>query len=185
MAYHHGNLHSELLSRAEEVLVESGVEALSLRSLARDLGVSHAAPARHFRDRQALLDALAVEGFERLGGDLTAAVAVEGDFQERVLAAAKAYVGFAIAHPALLDVMYSRKHGETDDVRAASDACAAILLGLFADGGQGVEDPERFAVLLLAALHGIADLAGAGAFPSGHDPQDVVVDLVGRLIRAG
>ena len=63
MAYHHGNLRQALLERAAQVIAESGVEALSLRALARDLGVSHAAPSRHFPDRRALLGELAKDGF--------------------------------------------------------------------------------------------------------------------------
>ena len=60
--YHHGNLREALLVQAMTTLREGGVEALSLRELARAVGVSHAAPRRHFPDRQALLDALAERG---------------------------------------------------------------------------------------------------------------------------
>ncbi|WP_329139338.1 TetR/AcrR family transcriptional regulator [Streptomyces sp. NBC_01476] len=72
--YHHGNLRAELLAHAERMLDESGQDGLSLRELARAAGVSHGAPRRHFADRQALLDALAAEGFERLRGELDAAM---------------------------------------------------------------------------------------------------------------
>src|SRR4029077_19283475 len=65
--YHHGTLRSTLLAAAERTLAEGGVPALSLRELARQVGVSHAAPRRHFPHKQALLDALAEDGFERLG----------------------------------------------------------------------------------------------------------------------
>ena len=65
--YHHGNLRSALLAAAERTVRERGVQDLSLRELAREIGVSHGAPRRHFPDRQALLDALAESGFERLG----------------------------------------------------------------------------------------------------------------------
>ena len=68
--YHHGDLRAALIARAAEVVVADGVGALSLRELARDLGVSHGAPSRHFPDKQALLDALALDGFERLRVDL-------------------------------------------------------------------------------------------------------------------
>src|SRR5919202_1039639 len=71
--YHHGNLRSALLAAAEGALARG--EELSLRSLAREVGVSHAAPRRHFADKQALLDALAEDGFERLGAALAAATA--------------------------------------------------------------------------------------------------------------
>ena len=56
--YHHGNLAEDILQRAAEVIAEEGIEALSLRSIARDLGVSHGAPNRHFKNKAALLSAL-------------------------------------------------------------------------------------------------------------------------------
>src|ERR1700759_2357082 len=77
--YHHGNLRTALLAAAEDTLRERGVQALSLRELAREVGVSHAAPRRHFEARQALLDALAEAGFERLGSELRAAAGAAGD----------------------------------------------------------------------------------------------------------
>src|SRR2546423_10657820 len=77
--YHHGSLRAALLERAEQVVTERGVHALSLRELAREVGVSHGAPRRHFAGRQALLDALALEGFERLGRALRAALDGAGD----------------------------------------------------------------------------------------------------------
>src|SRR4029079_6082122 len=93
--YHHGNLRAALLEQAELTVRERGVEDLSLRELAREIGVSHGAPRRHFSDRQALLDALAQSGFERLGAELRAAIDAAGeDFRARLQAAATAYVHF-------------------------------------------------------------------------------------------
>ena len=66
-SYHHGNLRAALLAAAEDTLARRGARDLSLRELAREAGVSHAAPRRHFVDKQALLDALAEDGFNRLG----------------------------------------------------------------------------------------------------------------------
>src|SRR6476661_9098645 len=87
--YHHGNLRTALLEQAERTVRERGVQELSLRELAREIGVSHGAPRRHFADRQALLDALAQVGFERLGAQLRAAVGAAGDdFRARLHAAA-------------------------------------------------------------------------------------------------
>src|SRR6201992_4354102 len=71
--YHHGNLRTELLAAAARPVRERGLGALSLRELAREAEVSHAAPRRHFADRQALLDALAEAGFERLADEVSAA----------------------------------------------------------------------------------------------------------------
>src|SRR5277367_2560745 len=87
--YHHGNLRAALLDQAERTVRERGVQELSLRELARDVGVSHGAPRRHFADRQALLDALAEVGFTRLGAELRAAVEDAGeDFEAQLRATA-------------------------------------------------------------------------------------------------
>ena len=63
--YHHGNLREALLEAAEKALETDGAKSISLRELSRELGVSHTSPRRHFADKQALLDALALRGFER------------------------------------------------------------------------------------------------------------------------
>ena len=119
--YHHGDLRAALLTRAEETLREKGPAALSLRELARDLGVSHAAPSRHFKDKQALLDALALVGFERMGEALDASQATADEtFADRLGALARSYVGFATANAELLDLMFSIKHDPT-----ASEALVA------------------------------------------------------------
>ncbi|MFJ4770823.1 TetR/AcrR family transcriptional regulator [Streptomyces uncialis] len=184
MAYHHGNLRAELLARAEEVVATDGADALSLRSLARDIGVSHAAPGRHFPDRLALLDALAVEGFGQLDRTLEAAISGGGTFENRLNRTALAYVGFATEHPALLELMYARKHRDpTVDLRAASDAAARTLLSLLADSGAAIDDPERFGVILLACLQGIAALAAGNSLPPQHHPDRLVADAVQRLLR--
>src|SRR4051794_41205879 len=100
--YHHGNLRAALLRCAERTVRETGPGGLSLRELARQVGVSHAAPRRHFTDKQALLSALAQDGFERLGRELREAMDAAGpDFEPRLLAFAQTYVRFATRHAAL------------------------------------------------------------------------------------
>lgn len=100
MAYHHGNLREALLERAAIVIAESGVEAVSLRGLARDLGVSHAAPSRHFSDRRALLAELAKDGFRRSAEEMAAGADAAGpDPVARYRALGRAYVRFAREHP--------------------------------------------------------------------------------------
>src|SRR5919106_6099117 len=106
-AYHHGNLRSALLETAERTLARRGASELSLRELAREVGVSHAAPRRHFADKQALFDALAEDGFERLGRELDEAMAAaDGSLRGKLAAFAHAYVRFATEHAPLLDLMF-------------------------------------------------------------------------------
>src|SRR3954453_284537 len=93
--YHHGNLRSELLSCDERALSEGSLAQLSLRDLARQVGVSHAAPRRRSAYKPGPLDALAKDVFERLGRELRAAIVGPGeDFEPRLAALAGAYVRF-------------------------------------------------------------------------------------------
>src|SRR5215217_151305 len=96
--YHHGNLRPALLRAADKILEKEGVAALSLREAARQAGVSHNAPYRHFADRQSLLAALAAEGFELL------AAAMRGHSGKEM---GEAYVRFALEHPQRFRLMFS------------------------------------------------------------------------------
>jgi AcrR family transcriptional regulator len=166
--YHHGNLRSALLAAAERTVRERGVENLSLRELAREIGVSHGAPRRHFPDRQALLDALAETGFERLGAELRAAADRVGDeFQPRLEATATAYIRFATANPALLDLMFASKHRATEpSPHEAMERAFSVMMDLILQG-QTIGrlqpgDPERVGLGLFSTIHGIAALLTAG-----------------------
>lgn len=167
-SYHHGNLRSALLARAEETVRERGVPALSLRELAREIGVSHGAPRRHFSDRQALLDALAEEGFIRLGQDLDTAVRdAEPECTAQLQAMARAYVRFATRHAALLELMYAGKHREgAESVHAAAERAFAVSLEVISTAQESGElvpgDPEYLAQLALATLHGLTAMANSG-----------------------
>src|ERR1700691_5038431 len=122
--YHHGNLRTVLLEQAETTLQEEGIDALSLRDRARSAGVSHGAPRRHFSDRQALLDALAARGYERLGAELRGAVdAAAPSLEARVTALARAYAGFVTRSGELLALMFAGKRADPDGlIHRASEA---------------------------------------------------------------
>ncbi|MEU8198379.1 TetR/AcrR family transcriptional regulator [Microbispora amethystogenes] len=167
-AYHHGNLRATLLTAAERSLRRDGADRLSLRDLAREAGVSHAAPRRHFPDRQALLDALAESGFARLDQELRAALAEAGEeFGPRLHATAVAYLRFATEDGALLELMFTRKHREgADRLVAAAAEPFGLMHGLIEQGqAQGVlepGDPQRAGIVLFATLQGIATLVNGG-----------------------
>ncbi|MDX6681513.1 MAG: hypothetical protein QOG94_1552 [Solirubrobacteraceae bacterium] len=186
-AYHHGNLRSALLEGAERTVRERGVAALSLRELARDVGVSHGAPRRHFPDRRALLDALAEKGFERLGQQLQAAVdGAGGGFDERLQALAHAYVAFATRDAALLELMFASKHRDgADATRAAAERAFAIPLTVIAaaqrDAAVVAGDPEALARVAFAILHGLATMAN-GEMLGDDDLGAIVADAVERLL---
>jgi AcrR family transcriptional regulator len=170
--YHHGNLRAALLDAAERALRERGADQLVLRDLAREIGVSHAAPRRHFPNRQALLDALAQAGFTRLGTALrTASGDTATDFGSRVRGAMTAYTRFATENAALLELMYSSKHrpGATE-IAAAAEEPFRLMEELITDGQAQGEleqgDPERIGLVLFATLQGIASIINGGLVPA-------------------
>ena len=100
-AYHHGNLRKALMERAVEIIGTDGVDAVSLRGLARDLDVSHAAPSRHFASRADLLKAIAVEDAGAMVDAVRDAIGkAEDDPFARLSAAAQAYVDWVLRYPA-------------------------------------------------------------------------------------
>ncbi|MFG1711295.1 TetR/AcrR family transcriptional regulator [Nonomuraea sp. M3C6] len=166
--YHHGNLRAALLALAERKLEQAGVTGLSLRELARELGVSHGAPRQHFPDKQALLDALAVRGLQRLGSELDGGLGrTTGSFEERLTAFARIYVWFATQHPALLALMFARKDDPTrPELQEANErafaAPSALIYGAVDNGDIVGDDPDRVAMAVLATLQGLAAIVTSG-----------------------
>ncbi len=170
-SYHHGDLRGELLQRAEETLRTTGVDGLSLRQLARDIGVSHGAPSRHFRDKQALLDAVALAGFERLGALFTDAA--QGDtFADQLLSLTRAYLRFAIDNSALLELMFARKHSPTagSELPAAAEQTfmipAAMIAAAQAKGEVAAGDVATVGFAAFAAMQGLVTFVSSGFTPA-------------------
>src|SRR3954467_11475095 len=186
--YHHGNLRIVQHEGAEQPLRERVAEKLSLRELARAVGVSHGAPRRHFPDRQALLDALAGAGFERLGAELRAAVAAAGEeFEPRLRAIASAYIRFAPEDAALLELMFAGKHREgAEELAEAAERSFAVMLELIEQGQrEGVlesGEPKRVGLVLFATIQGIAALVSGGLVEPG-DVGALVADATERFMR--
>ncbi len=162
--FHHGNLRAALLDEAVLVLRESGVDGLSLRDLARRTGVSHGAPRSHFVDRQALLDALASTGFDRLTTAVRRALAGSGpDLAARFRAVAHAYVDFAIDDAALMELMFQAK-GSNGATRESAATLFTVLDGAMGprptDGGDE-EARTAFKMLFAATMQGIAALVAS------------------------
>jgi AcrR family transcriptional regulator len=163
--YHHGDLRSALLASAERTLREKGAGALSLRELARDIGVSHAAPGRHFKDKQALLNALALAGYERLTRALTAVDDPALPLEQRLVALARGYLGFATENAELLELMFARKHDPdaSEEMAAAVDRTVGALERIIADAqkrGEIIEgDPAHLTLVVGATLQGTATFA--------------------------
>ncbi len=166
--YHHGDLRRALLRAAVVILEREGPSALSLRAVAREAGVSPAAPYHHFKDKSELLNAVAAEGFSRLKTALAEALAAaHGDGARTSLGVA--YVEFAQAHPALYRVMWDcARNGEKLPEETLHDDGAFDLIKQTlreAAGGQISDlDLELTAIASWCAAHGLAEISTFAQF---------------------
>ncbi|MBR1146821.1 WHG domain-containing protein [Bradyrhizobium sp. AUGA SZCCT0431] len=136
--YHHGDLREALLQAAERVLERDGLAGLTLRAVAREAGVSHAAPTHHFGDLTGLVSELAAIGFRMFNAAMNAADESETHPVMKGLASAKAYVAYAQAHPGMYGVMFrsARLDYSRPSLREASEAAFAGLTGGVAESRQ-------------------------------------------------
>lgn len=164
-AYHHGDLRAALLAAAEAELSERGVEAFSLRSVAKRAGVSHAAPAHHFGDTSGLLTALAAESFRRfLSFQKRREAETMPDPVSQMTSAGLGYIDFALAHPALFRLIFTSTRVNRDDPEfcTATGAWFQNLLAMMIAIGGGEADVPA----VWAGAHGLADLLMSGQLPS-------------------
>ncbi|WP_426441856.1 TetR/AcrR family transcriptional regulator [Bradyrhizobium genosp. P] len=129
--YHHGDLHEALLRAAERVLERDGLPGLTLRAVAREAGVSHAAPTHHFGDLTGLVSELAAIGFRQFNDEMIAAGATGTTLLEKGLARAKAYIAYAQAHPGMYGLMFrtERLDMSRPSLHEAANASFAGLAG--------------------------------------------------------
>lgn len=155
--YHHGDLPPALLKAAGKILEKEGLAGLSLRELARRAGVSHNAPYRHFADRDALLAALATEGFALLGKHLAAHAGQES---------AAAYVRFALDNPQRFRLMFGGQiaYDRYPELRAQANAAYAGLEKQFSQYGS---EAGIAAAAAWSLVHGLSNLLLDGHFPEG------------------
>ena len=186
--YHHGNLREALLHAAEKALETGGVQNISLRELSRALGVSHTSPRRHFANKQALLDALALRGFERFDLALARATKDRGhSFQTRLTKLTRAFVSFALKHSALLGLMFEAKHrGDAPrELLEASEKAFGHAAATFAEGQTAGEvvpgDPWRLSLVVFAAMQGLIALSSNGKF-KGVPLDRLVGEIIERII---
>ncbi|MAT92105.1 MAG: TetR family transcriptional regulator [Halioglobus sp.] len=166
-AYHHGNLRAELLDTAVAQLREVGAEELSLRALARSVGVSQTAPYRHFADKSELLAAMATRGYRELLERLRRAGQGGDDCpRERLLAFAHAYIGFAADNPQLFKLMFGPAVQPTrryPELREASRDTFGLVQEILQTGvARGifrkVDDIAYLANVAWSSIYGLATL---------------------------
>lgn len=188
--YHHGNLKPRLLEIAARIAAERGVDAVGLRELAREAGVSHSAPVHHFSSRRNLLTALAVQGFASLSAALEPHVASIYDMGTN-------YVMWALEHPGHYAVMWRPRDLATREPELEAAREQAWQLMSLAVEMHGFASPERTqhtrevpgeATALRAdgyaafsIVHGLSSLWLSGALPMPADPAELAGEITRKL----
>ncbi len=166
--YHHGDLRRALLMAAEAVLEREGPSALSLRAVAREAGVSPAAPYHHFKDKNELLNAVAMEGFSQLKQAMASAINQAGP-EEKRSSIGVAYVEFAQANPHLYRVMYDcARNGEglpegADEAAGAYELVKDTITAAASDQLSEL-DLELTVIASWCAAHGLAEMCKFAKF---------------------
>ena len=175
--YHHGNLREALIQAALSLIAERGISGFAVAELARAVGVSAAAPYRHFRDRDAVLAEVARRGFEALEADMRAGAALRpGEPVAALEACAQAHLAFAGKEGPVYGAMFDPHFPIADHpdlARARDDAMAVLRMaaGAACERSRAANRPPALMVTLhvWALTHGIAALylgrSGAGQLP--------------------
>ena len=190
-AYHHGDLKAALVEAALEILRHEGLEALTLRAVARRVGVSQAAPYRHFSDRRALVAAVAEHGFARMREAMLEAVQA-GQGRLGLKQVAVAYVRFGLESPAEYRVMFGPEVAVTHDLPSLRQTARSVL-GFVAEGIAqlqraglvGAGDPMLMAIATWSTLHGLVMLTLDGQTTSVAPSVDAIVEEATRIMMFG
>ncbi|KKC37719.1 hypothetical protein WH87_08365 [Devosia epidermidihirudinis] len=178
--YHHGNLRQALLEAALIILQRDGEAGLGLRDIARAVGVSPAAPYRHFDSRAALLEALAVTGFQRFTAAMEDVAA--SPVPDKMMLMGKTYVLFALENANLFRLMFSAelKREGRPGLRMAADAAFDTLRHV---SGGDVQAGRIAALAAWARVHGLAVLLldGQIAIRAGEDTEALIAEVIGHL----
>ena len=190
--YHHGNLRQSLLDHALLLIKQAGVAKLSLRNLAKSVGVSQTAPYRHFADKNALLSALASQGFDQLRQFIRQRYhGHENDPQSALVKVGMAYIEYAVEHPESYRLMFSQKAQLFDASEMAN--CAndnfEILIKIIRDGQQSAQftdcPPEQIALTCWSLVHGFASLMIDGLVEWDAVPFDQLSEQILSLAITG
>lgn len=163
-SYHHGDLRQAVLDLARSRIETDGVEALSIRSIAAEIGVAHRAIYNYFSNRDALLSAVAAIGYHELASLLLKADSAEQHVRK--------YATFALSKPHLYKIMMSRSHAQLEDLpalRAGADAVIAASIALLAPTIEGKDEKRRAVMRHWMLMHGGISLHAAGVLRSRSD----------------
>lgn len=190
--YHHGDLRAALVDTAVELIAERGVHGFSLSEASRRLGVTVAAPYRHFADREELLAAVATRAAEQLGETVGRALTRADTPEARIAALAEAYVRFAADERPLFATLFGvgLDKQRYPELEAAAHGAEERLMGVVREIASGEEEAADLMLALVMATHGAAALLLDGIFGGPEDPQVVTVAVnhavaVTRAVLAG
>ena len=168
-SYHHGDLRRALIDTTLAVISEEDVGAVSLRAVARRAGVTYAAPYHHFRDKNALLAAVAIEGYRALRSEVDRALArAPKSTIARLRALAQSYIRFGVAHPAHYRVMFRPDLGDPaqePELYAAAGEAFQRLLQIVSEARSprgGGDDVIELAITAWSMVHGLVSLWNEG-----------------------
>lgn len=172
--YHHGDLHAALIEVGLRLLAERAVEGVSLREMAREVGVSATSVYRHFPDKAALMRALAREGLDRLATAQRGAASGK-DGAAAFAATGRAYVRFALANPAIFRLIFTssaqlQATGEIEALRMLRANAAAA-----SPNDAGSDQVETGALRSWSLVHGLAMLMLDGQLPADDHLIDTLV----------
>jgi AcrR family transcriptional regulator len=171
--YHHGDLKNALIHAGIAILSKEGIQALSLRKVAKQAGVSHTAPYAHFADKQALIAAIAAEGYTKLYEALFAAQNPQDNSLARLLATAHAYLQFALDEPDHFRITFSgvvEAEQDYPEYIEQSKRCFSLVVAVVEDcklkGLFAGSDTQLVAVSIWSCIHGFVQLLLANQLPS-------------------
>ncbi|XDD49979.1 TetR/AcrR family transcriptional regulator [Leptospira sp. WS92.C1] len=172
-SYHHGDLKKAIILKSEEILEQKGIEGLSLRDIASDLGVSHAAPYRHFPRKADLLFTLAIRGFSDLADEMRLAWESSEEPVERLRSSGIRYVQLALKHPRRTELMFGGTLAcESDAPKELETIGKEAFMGLYRilEDGQkkGIfreGDPSGLSFTVWSLVHGFAVLTNGKQIP--------------------
>ena len=188
-AYHHGNLRQALLEAGAELIERNGISGVSLRAVAKQTGVSHTAPYRHFKDKNAMLCGIAATGFNTLGQRMIQAMEDNpGNPRKQLVAAGVAYVDLAINNPQLHNLMFGGVLQNEDIDMPLQDSSSMSFQGvvdIISKGQmQGVfreGDVNEMALTAWSVVHGFGMLATTGGLDHIAEKKQDKLQLASRV----
>lgn len=195
-AYHHGDLKHALLSAARRILDREGVDAVTVRAVAREADVAHSAPANHFKDRSAMLTELALGVFEELATEIDNALgAGGGNVEERLRRFGSALIRYALRHPNCYRLLWRRDSLDNNDLRLDESGGAIYerLRNVLEDGTPTKRASLDSAIIAAwSMVHGYVSLRLDGILVAGRDEttgnprEDAILDvLIAGVLESG